>query len=70
MAALGGNAVVSYIMKQCVFMENPSKNQVRPSTAAARKSEKAPLASSSSVLPQKRLHHASLDFITYTPHRT
>ncbi|XP_052575032.1 C2 domain-containing protein 5 isoform X14 [Peromyscus californicus insignis] len=26
-AALGGNAVVSYIMKQCVFMENPSKNQ-------------------------------------------
>lgn len=28
-AALGGNAVVSYIMKQCVFMENPSKNQVR-----------------------------------------
>jgi hypothetical protein len=28
-AALGGNAVVSYIMKQCVFMENPNKNQVR-----------------------------------------
>ncbi|EDL10657.1 RIKEN cDNA 5730419I09, isoform CRA_c [Mus musculus] len=28
-AALGGNAVVSYIMKQCVFMENPSKNQSR-----------------------------------------
>uniref|UniRef100_A0A8D2MWZ6 C2 calcium dependent domain containing 5 n=1 Tax=Zonotrichia albicollis TaxID=44394 RepID=A0A8D2MWZ6_ZONAL len=27
-AALGGNAVVSYIMKQCVFMENPNKNQV------------------------------------------
>uniref|UniRef100_A0A2K6UCF1 C2 domain-containing protein 5 n=1 Tax=Saimiri boliviensis boliviensis TaxID=39432 RepID=A0A2K6UCF1_SAIBB len=26
-AALGGNAVVSYIMKQCVFMENPNKNQ-------------------------------------------
>ncbi|XP_031239687.1 C2 domain-containing protein 5 isoform X4 [Mastomys coucha] len=28
-AALGGNAVVSYIMKQCVFMENPSKNQAQ-----------------------------------------
>ncbi|MEE6523662.1 hypothetical protein FKM82_022657 [Ascaphus truei] len=27
-AALGGNAVVSYIMKQCVFMENANKNQV------------------------------------------
>ncbi|CAH2278526.1 C2 domain-containing 5 isoform X11 [Pelobates cultripes] len=27
-AALGGNAVVSYIMKQCVFMENTNKNQV------------------------------------------
>uniref|UniRef100_A0A8B9UUW2 C2 calcium dependent domain containing 5 n=1 Tax=Anas zonorhyncha TaxID=75864 RepID=A0A8B9UUW2_9AVES len=27
-AALGGNAVVSYIMKQCVFMENPNKNQI------------------------------------------
>uniref|UniRef100_A0A8C5ZZ51 C2 domain-containing protein 5 n=1 Tax=Marmota marmota marmota TaxID=9994 RepID=A0A8C5ZZ51_MARMA len=28
-AALGGNAVVSYIMKQCVFMENPNKNQAQ-----------------------------------------
>ncbi|XP_052031194.1 C2 domain-containing protein 5 isoform X6 [Apodemus sylvaticus] len=28
-AALGGNAVVSYIMKQCVFMESPSKNQAQ-----------------------------------------
>ena len=27
-AALGGNAVVSYSMKECVFMENPNKNQV------------------------------------------
>ncbi|XP_073477548.1 C2 domain-containing protein 5 isoform X11 [Aquarana catesbeiana] len=27
-AALGGNAVVSYIMKQCVFMENTNKNQL------------------------------------------
>ncbi|KAF5889337.1 C2 domain-containing protein 5 isoform X7, partial [Clarias magur] len=26
-AALGGNAVVSYSMKECVFMENPNKNQ-------------------------------------------
>ncbi|XP_078091423.1 C2 domain-containing protein 5 isoform X3 [Mustelus asterias] len=28
-AALGGNAVVSYIMKQCVFMENSNKNQAQ-----------------------------------------
>lgn len=28
-AALGGNAVVSYSMKECVLMENPNKNQVR-----------------------------------------
>ncbi|XP_062928421.1 C2 domain-containing protein 5 isoform X9 [Mobula hypostoma] len=28
-AALGGNAVVSYIVKQCVFMENPNKNQAQ-----------------------------------------
>ncbi|KAM4820407.1 C2 domain-containing protein 5 isoform 2-T2 [Thomomys bottae] len=28
-AALGGNAVVSYIMRQCVFMENPNKNQAQ-----------------------------------------
>ncbi|XP_038666985.1 C2 domain-containing protein 5 isoform X20 [Scyliorhinus canicula] len=28
-AALGGNAVVSYIMKQCVFMENANKNQAQ-----------------------------------------
>ncbi|XP_043943642.1 C2 domain-containing protein 5 isoform X10 [Protopterus annectens] len=28
-AALGGNAVISYIMKQCVFMENPNKNQAQ-----------------------------------------
>ncbi|XP_058883085.1 C2 domain-containing protein 5-like isoform X9 [Acipenser ruthenus] len=28
-AALGGNAVVSYIMKECVFMENPNKNQAQ-----------------------------------------
>ncbi|XP_067860813.1 C2 domain-containing protein 5 isoform X3 [Heptranchias perlo] len=28
-AALGGNAVLSYIMKQCVFMENPNKNQAQ-----------------------------------------
>ncbi|XP_069618899.1 C2 domain-containing protein 5 isoform X4 [Ranitomeya imitator] len=28
-AALGGNAVVSYIMKQCVFMENTNKNQAQ-----------------------------------------
>lgn len=27
-AALGGNTVVSYSMKECVFMENPNKNQV------------------------------------------
>uniref|UniRef100_A0A673BZY9 C2 domain-containing protein 5 n=1 Tax=Sphaeramia orbicularis TaxID=375764 RepID=A0A673BZY9_9TELE len=27
-AALGGNAVVSYSMKECVLMENPNKNQV------------------------------------------
>uniref|UniRef100_A0A8C4X6L3 C2 calcium dependent domain containing 5 n=1 Tax=Erpetoichthys calabaricus TaxID=27687 RepID=A0A8C4X6L3_ERPCA len=27
-AALGGNAVISYIMKECVFMENSNKNQV------------------------------------------
>ncbi|MEQ2174857.1 hypothetical protein GOODEAATRI_012063, partial [Goodea atripinnis] len=27
-AALGGNAVVSYSMKDCVLMENPNKNQV------------------------------------------
>lgn len=27
-AALGGNALVSYSMKECVFMENPNKNQV------------------------------------------
>lgn len=26
--ALGGNAVVSFSMKECVFMENPNKNQV------------------------------------------
>uniref|UniRef100_A0A673BZY4 C2 domain-containing protein 5 n=1 Tax=Sphaeramia orbicularis TaxID=375764 RepID=A0A673BZY4_9TELE len=26
-AALGGNAVVSYSMKECVLMENPNKNQ-------------------------------------------
>lgn len=40
-AALGGNAVVSYIMKQCVFMENPSKNQVRHRPATVRTSEGA-----------------------------
>ncbi|XP_071988015.1 C2 domain-containing protein 5 isoform X2 [Engystomops pustulosus] len=28
-AALGGNAVVSYIMKQCVFIENTNKNQAQ-----------------------------------------
>ncbi|XP_073785074.1 C2 domain-containing protein 5 isoform X38 [Danio rerio] len=28
-AALGGNAVVSYSMKECVFMENPNKNQAQ-----------------------------------------
>ncbi|XP_034032489.1 C2 domain-containing protein 5 isoform X10 [Thalassophryne amazonica] len=28
-AALGGNAVVSYNMKECVFMENPNKNQAQ-----------------------------------------
>ncbi|XP_073421212.1 C2 domain-containing protein 5 isoform X7 [Dendrobates tinctorius] len=28
-SALGGNAVVSYIMKQCVFMENTNKNQAQ-----------------------------------------
>ncbi|XP_041965349.1 C2 domain-containing protein 5 isoform X3 [Alosa alosa] len=28
-AALGGNAVVSYSMKDCVFMENPNKNQAQ-----------------------------------------
>lgn len=27
-AALGGNAVVSYSMKECMLMENPNKNQV------------------------------------------
>uniref|UniRef100_A0A8C7MH34 C2 domain-containing protein 5 n=1 Tax=Oncorhynchus kisutch TaxID=8019 RepID=A0A8C7MH34_ONCKI len=31
-AALGGNAVVSYSMKECVFMENPNKNQVHTHT--------------------------------------
>lgn len=31
-AALGGNAVVSYSMKECVFMENPNKNQVNTYT--------------------------------------
>uniref|UniRef100_A0A8C1IKR4 C2 domain-containing protein 5 n=1 Tax=Cyprinus carpio TaxID=7962 RepID=A0A8C1IKR4_CYPCA len=31
-AALGGNAVVSYSMKECVFMENPNKNQVNTCT--------------------------------------
>lgn len=28
-AALGGNAVVSYIMRQCVFNENANKNQAQ-----------------------------------------
>ncbi|XP_039510394.1 C2 domain-containing protein 5 isoform X3 [Pimephales promelas] len=28
-AALGGNAVISYSMKECVFMENPNKNQAQ-----------------------------------------
>lgn len=28
-AALGGNAVVSYNMKECVFMENANKNQAQ-----------------------------------------
>uniref|UniRef100_H2UMK8 C2 calcium dependent domain containing 5 n=1 Tax=Takifugu rubripes TaxID=31033 RepID=H2UMK8_TAKRU len=28
-AALGGNTVVSYSMKECVFMENPNKNQAQ-----------------------------------------
>lgn len=28
-AALGGNAVVSYSMKDCVLMENPHKNQAQ-----------------------------------------
>uniref|UniRef100_A0A8C9VBQ3 C2 calcium dependent domain containing 5 n=1 Tax=Scleropages formosus TaxID=113540 RepID=A0A8C9VBQ3_SCLFO len=28
-AALGGNAVLSYQMKECVFMENPNKNQAQ-----------------------------------------
>lgn len=36
-AALGGNAVVSYSMKECVFMENPNKNQVRMLGTTARK---------------------------------
>lgn len=31
-AALGGNAVVSYSMKDCVLMENPNKNQVPTNT--------------------------------------
>lgn len=33
-AALGGNAVVSYSMKECVLMENPNKNQVLSNTHA------------------------------------
>lgn len=32
-AALGGNAVVSYSMKDCVLMENPNKNQVPTQTS-------------------------------------
>lgn len=28
-AALGGNALVSYSMKECVLMENPNKNQAQ-----------------------------------------
>ncbi|KAK7892150.1 hypothetical protein WMY93_024113 [Mugilogobius chulae] len=28
-AALGGNAVVSYSMKECMLMENPNKNQAQ-----------------------------------------
>ena len=33
--ALGGNALVSYFMSQCVLLPNPHKNQVRqPSTLA------------------------------------
>lgn len=27
--ALGGNAVVSYSMKECMLMENPNKNQAQ-----------------------------------------
>lgn len=36
-AALGGNAVVSYSMKECVFMENPNKNQVRNAGTTTKK---------------------------------
>lgn len=28
-AALGGNAMVSYSMKECMLMENPNKNQAQ-----------------------------------------
>lgn len=31
-AALGGNALVSYSMKECMLMENPNKNQVHTHT--------------------------------------
>jgi len=29
-SALGGNAMVSYFMTQCVLLHNPHKNQVEP----------------------------------------
>ena len=32
-SALGGNAMVSYFMTQCVLLHNPHKNQVIPSTS-------------------------------------
>lgn len=32
-SALGGNAMVSYFMTQCVLLHNPHKNQVRVSGA-------------------------------------
>lgn len=50
-AALGGNAVVSYSMKECVFMENPNKNQVRKSrtTTTTKKNKQINFATQSTI---------------------
>ncbi|XP_069019673.1 C2 domain-containing protein 5 isoform X11 [Embiotoca jacksoni] len=55
-AALGGNAVVSYSMKECVLMENPNKNQAQclinvsgDAVICVRETDQEPTASTTSI---------------------
>ncbi|XP_029991693.1 C2 domain-containing protein 5 isoform X7 [Sphaeramia orbicularis] len=55
-AALGGNAVVSYSMKECVLMENPNKNQAQclinvsgDAVICVRETDQEPVSSSTNI---------------------